>query len=109
MPELGKMGAGHNRIAGAFLVSLTEPFTPIGRSPFGVHDCHDPYALALVQTYHRIRKAARQCAASRRTELKESPWLTANFMDQPFDFVVPVAPKARFSLLAWGNAPGFMK
>src|SRR6476660_1180978 len=88
MPELGKMGAGHNRIAGAFLVSLTEPFTPIGRSPFGVHDCHDPYALAPVQIYHRIRKATRQCAARARTKLRESGWLAPNFLDDPLDFFV---------------------
>lgn len=70
---------------------LAESFTPVSRSPFGVHDSYDPHAIRLVKINDRIRKLASQCTLGWRTDVKEAVGLEANFSDDPFDFVSETA------------------
>jgi hypothetical protein len=67
---------------------LTEPFSPVAWSPFGVHDGDDPDAVRFVEINHRIRELAGQCALRGWTESEEAIGLIAHFPNEPFDFIV---------------------
>src|SRR5208282_3429360 len=61
--------------------------TPIAGSPFGVHNCHDPHSIRLVEINHRIRESTGQGASGGRTELEETVGLLSHLADKPLDFV----------------------
>lgn len=58
-----------------------------------MHDGHDPNTVRLVQVNHRIRELAGQRTLCGRTEPGKPLRLKANFLNEPFDFVVQAAAK----------------